>query len=256
METVFRAIAFAGIAMLAACGIGATETHAASFADTTDAAAGAVSGDGNAAKIREALTSADGLAIVSGDIRLQIRSAGCEPFVEGLLVCEDDVQLDVAMPQVKLQQTLHPATVMLKAGSLVYRGPLHAGERPDAHSFIISDVNADGREDLILWSGRHGAYGGPSFQVYLFDEGDGQLHLSEAFSELTVGYIGIFGVDGRTVTTDAKSGCCLHVQETYVIEESIPELVARVTTEEEADGTAKVTTERLLDGKLQVVDDE
>ncbi|GGJ97338.1 XAC2610-related protein [Luteimonas terricola] len=256
METVFRAIAFAGVATLAACGTGATETHAASFVDTTDTAPGAVSGDGNAAKINEALASADGLAIVSGDIHLRLRSAGCEPFVEGLLACEDDVRLDVAMPRAQLQQTLHPAAVMLKAGSLVYRGPLHADDRPDAHSFIISDVNADGREDLILWSGRDGAYGGPSFQVYLFDEGDGQLHLSEAFSELTVGYVGIFGVDGRAITTDAKSGCCLHVQETYVVEASVPELVERVTTEEEADGTAKVTTERLLDGKLQIVDDE
>ncbi|MEN1941348.1 hypothetical protein WCE39_09670 [Luteimonas sp. MJ174] len=255
METVFRAIAFAGVATLAACGTGATETHAASFADTKDAAPGAVSGDGNAAEINEALASADGLAIVSGDIRLQLR-AGCEPFVEGLLICEDDVRLDVAMPQVKLQQTLNPAALMLQTGSLVYRGPLHADDRPDAHSFIISDVNADGREDLILWSGRDGAYGGPSFQVYLFDEGDGQLHLSEAFSELTVGYVGIFGVDGRSITTDAKSGCCLHVQETYVVETSVPELVERVTTEEEADGIAKVTTERLLDGKLQIVDDE
>ena len=129
-------------------------------------------------------------------------------------------------------------------------------DRPDAHSFIISDVDADGFEDLILWSGREGAYGGPSFHVYLFDEGTGRLQSSEPFSGLTVGYVGIFGVDGRSIPANSESGCCTHIQETYKVEARVPKLVERITTEVEADGSAQVTTERSLDGKLQTVHEE
>lgn len=248
METVFRGMLLGALATVAACGGGAADAQAATAAESE------TSNGTGPAELRDKLGGPNGFTIAAGDIELRLTARGCETFVEGLLVCANDVRVDVLMPLQQLRQSLHPPATMLKSDSLVYRGPLEADDRPDPHSFVISDVNADGREDLIIWVGREGAYGGPSFQVYLYDESARQLRLSEPFSDLTVGYIGLFGVTGRSITTNASSGCCLHIEETYVVEADVPQLVQRVTTEDSSHGEPKVTTERLVDGRLRPVD--
>lgn len=256
METMVRAIGLAGLPMLAACGLGQTEVHSVPVAGTFDAVPAPASAISAIAGIREALGSVEGFAIESTGIDIRLGASGCESFVEGLLMCSDDVRLQVSIPGEQLQQTVRPAAVILKAGSLLYRGPLHPDDKPDSHSLVISDVNADGHEDLMLWSGREGAYGGPSFEVYLFHEGERQFRLSEPFSDLTIGYLGLFGVSGRSLTVDAQNGCCVHVRETYVVEADAPKLFERITTETAANGTSKVITERVVDGELQIVSDE
>ena len=201
----------------------------------------------------ESLSDGGGLRIEAGSIQLHLRAGRCEHLVEGLLACDDGLELAVSTVDRKLQQTLRPASILLKRDALVYRGQLPVDARPEAHSFVISDVDADGKDDLLLWSGREGAYGGPSFDVYLFDEGRSEFRFNEGMSDLTKGYVGLFGVDGQLIVANAQSGCCLRVQETYVLEDDHPKLVER-TTVDARPGLEPVTVkERVINGELRVV---
>jgi hypothetical protein len=120
---------------------------------------------------------------------------------------------------------------------------------------VISDVNADDHEDVLLWSGRDGAYGGPSFDVYLFNESLRTFRLNQALSDLTVGYTGLFGVDGARITADSLIGCCVRVRETYLVSAGRLELVERVTTDDSILGAPATVTERLVEGELRVIVD-
>lgn len=241
MGTVLRTTVFAGAWALAGCG------------------AGGASGpphEADAPATREALASEAGLVAESGGVSLQLKAQACEDFVERLLICQGDIRLQVTMPEQDVEQTLHPRSIIVRSDALLYRGALRMADRPDPHTFVVSDVNADGHEDLILWSGREGAYGGPSFHVHLFDPRQDSFVPSEPFSDLTVGYLGLFSVEDGLIKANSESGCCLQVQETYAVEANEPKLVERVTTESAAGEKRSVKRERLVDGRLMVVGNE
>lgn len=252
MDMEFRAMALAAVVMLAAC----DDDASGKMASGTDANAIPTAGHPATQSIHSALASPDGLSIDSGGFSMRLRASACEPFVEGLLACDGDISLDVSVADAGLRQTLRPASILLRTDALIHHGPLPVDTRPEAHSFVVSDVNADGHEDLLLWSGRNGANGGASYDVHLFDEGDRQLRFNQAFSDLTTGYSGLFGIDGDRITASVTSGCCVHVRETYGVRANVPVLVERITTDESVDGAPRTIIERLADGEMQVVDAE
>lgn len=243
MDMEFRALVLAGVLVVSACVPASSEAVATAG---TDAAEGMPD---STLDVR----MADGLRVDAGDIGMHLAASRCEAVSDGLLACGGGVRLDVSMPRENLRQVLNPATAMVKDDALAYRGPLPADARPEPHTIVISDVNGDGHEDLLLWSGLEGAYGGPSFDVYLFDRQARELRHSQAFSDLTVGYTGLFGVNGTRITTDARSGCCTRIHETWSVRNDEPELVERITTGGEP-GDATSVRERLVDGEMRRVD--
>lgn len=245
MDMEFRAlgVALAGAMVVGACVPASSEAVATAGTDAPE---------GMPDSTLDALM-ARGLRVDAGDIRMRLAAGRCETVSDGLMACGGDVRLDVSMPRENLRQVLNPAKAMVKDDTLAYRGPLPADARPEPHTVVISDVNGDGHEDLLLWSGLEGAYGGPSFDVYLFDPQARGLRHSQAFSDLTVGYTGLFGVDGTRITTDARSGCCTRIHETWSVRNDGPELVERITTES-GPGDATTVRERLVDGEMRRVD--
>lgn len=136
-----------------------------------------------------------------------------------------------------------------------YRGPLDESYSGNGHSFFLTDVDGDGNEDFIAWTGKDGAYGGPSYDVLLFDAKSNDFAVSPRLSELTIGANGIFRIVGNRLTTTSTDGCCTRVVDTYALDKSEPTLVERVTeTSDPETGVVVSRTERMVQGKLRTVD--
>lgn len=193
------------------------------------------------------------MTLSAGDMRFTLTAPSCRPVSDGLSVCEGNVQL-IATPADGASQTLRPAALYLNQRATLYRGAVAQRDRRASQSIIVSDVNGDGRDDLALWTGTRGGYGGASYDIYLFDATKKTFVRSAAFSELTVGRDGFFTiVDGRIRTT-SKSGCCLHTEEFHVVEKNAPKLVERIV--EDATGnraSPKRTVSKLVDGRMREV---
>ena len=97
-------------------------------------------------------------------------------------------------------------------------------ELPYDKQSILScqDFNFDGKEDLAIMDGQKSCYGGPSYQIYLYDKGT--LKYSVKFTVLSQSYCGMFTVNtaAKTLQTMTKSGCCWHQYTTFKVEKNIP----------------------------------
>ena len=193
------------------------------------------------------------MTLSAGNMRFALTAPSCRLVSDGLSVCEGNVQL-IATPADGASQTLRPATLYLNDRATLYRGAVAQRDRRASQSIIVSDVNGDGRDDLALWTGTRGGYGGASYDIYLSDAAGKTFARSAAFSELTVGRDGFFTiVDGR-IRTSAKSGCCLHTEEFHVVEKNAPKLVERIVEDATANRAAPTrTVSKLVDGRMREV---
>lgn len=166
--------------------------------------------------------------------------------------CEGDTYVDFAHEGQKHSILL--TSLYIDRTATFYRGPLDQQYKQNGHSFVLTDVDGDGREDLIVWTGKEGAYGGPSYEVLLYDQQERQFNVAPMLSELTVGANGLFSIkDGRLVTS-SSDGCCMRVFDTFTVTNGEPSLVERVTeTRDEAGGAISTKTERMVDGQLHEV---
>ncbi len=200
-----------------------------------------------------ALDESGRMTLSAGDMRFALSAPSCRPVSDGLSVCEGNVQLTATRAD-GASQTLRPAALYLNQRATLYRGPVAQRDRRASQSIIVSDVNGDGRDDLALWTGTRGGYGGASYDIYLSDAAGKTFARSAAFSELTVGRDGFFTiVDGRIRTT-SKSGCCLHTEEFHVVEKNAPKLVERIVEDATGNRAAPTrTVSKLVDGRMREV---
>jgi len=125
----------------------------------------------------------------------------------------------------------------------------------DEYSLIFGDFNFDANEDLAVCNGRNGGYGGPSYNVYLYNAKSKKFIENVRLSKLTEGYLGLFFVDSkkRQLLAYSKSGCCYHETEVYKVIHNKPVLAEKIIEEASGDDATgyvvKVTTRKLLNGK-------
>ena len=108
---------------------------------------------------------------------------------------------------------------------------------------IFEDFNFDGQQDLAIRNGNESSYGGPSYDVYVFNKTRQQFVPSSELTELAVENLGMFQTDDKRkrLITFAKSGCCFHITSEYaVIPNKGLKLVHEVT--EDATGTGEQVT--------------
>ena len=122
---------------------------------------------------------------------------------------------------------------------------------------IFDDFNFDGTEDIAIRNGNEGPYGGPTYDVYVYNKTHKHFVFSSDLSALTHENLGMFHVDhdNKRIHTLSKSGCCYHIAEEYqVIPKKglvkVKEFIEDATLEY-PDGEKRVTvTERhLIKGK-------
>lgn len=104
----------------------------------------------------------------------------------------------------------------------------------DQSIVIFDDFNFDGKNDLALKTGNYSCYGGPSYNVYLFQKE--KFILNKEFSDLAQENCGFFDVDveKKQIHSMTKSGCCWHKSSDYSIKNG--KLFLIKSTEESYDG--------------------
>lgn len=166
-----------------------------------------------------------------GDALITMRSDGCTHRVATELICSN-VHLSIStpalhrqtllLPEVWLPRTIrqgHPATTG-------FRGSLHAGFAEGLYGIMLSDINADGHEDLMVWTGPDGTYGDPSYTYYLYDTRTRRLVENTALAELMEGNSLSRIVDGRLFAW-YRSGPCDRGEKVIGVRDNIPEILAR-----------------------------
>lgn len=178
------------------------------------------------------------------DVKLQIDN--CETDT-----CEGEAKiLLVKKGQKKNFQTIEMANVLLELG---------ADQKPTANlielygennsGIIFDDYNFDGIEDLAIRNGNNGAYGGPSYDVYLFSKTKNQFVENAFLTELASNNLGMFTIDkkAKTIETFTKSGCCWHQTTRYKIVNNKPKKVYVLTEDAmNGDGEKEITTTEIL----------
>ncbi len=193
------------------------------------------------------------MMLSAGDLRFELAVPSCRPVSDALSVCDKSIELTATRGE-GASQTLRPAVLYLNARGTLYRGPSARRDRRESQSIIVSDVNGDGHDDLALWTGMRGGYGGASYDIHLFDATKKTFVRSAAFSELTVGNDGFFAVNEGRIRTSSKSGCCLHTEEFHVVEKNAPKLVERIVEDATGNRAApKRTVSKLVDGRMREV---
>lgn len=117
---------------------------------------------------------------------------------------------------------------------------------------IFDDFNFDGTEDMAIRNGNESSYGGPSYDVYVFNITKKQLVLSEELTVLAHENLGMFNTDSerKRLITYSKSGCCWHLTTEYSVF-SQRGLFKVYELEEDATGgeKVKVTRKEFIDDK-------
>jgi hypothetical protein len=130
----------------------------------------------------------------------------------------------------------------------------------EEYTFVFEDFDFDGEEDLAVCNGRNGGYGGPSYNVYLFDKRSKKFVENRWLSRLTEGvYLGLFFPDPKKkrLSVYSKSGCCYHETEVYSVVRGRPVLVEKVVEEatstvDETEMLVTTTTKRRVGGRWVV----
>jgi uncharacterized protein len=118
----------------------------------------------------------------------------------------------------------------------------------------VGDFNFDGHEDFAIQNGNEGAYGQPSYSVYLFEPTRGIFEFNEALSRLTNNTLGMFQIDsqGRHLVTFSKSGCCYRETVDYAVNNNVPVPVSRVTEDGSKDPKQVIVShESYVNGRWQ-----
>lgn len=234
----------------AAAGMPAATADAAADRSTT----GTPKENGSAMAISKnaSLDDTGALAVEAGDLFFLLKAGGCQEEGETIKLCDAGVELTVVRPA-GAKQVLHVDAVYLDSAATLYRGPVDASYEQNGHTFVVTDVNGDSAEDLLVWTGKEGNYGGPSYDVYLFDPVRKEWVFSREFTDLIPGTNGLFRVEQGKIKTASTEGCCFHAFDTYEVRDGRPVLVERVT-EDANDPNAPVTrTERLINGEMREV---
>jgi hypothetical protein len=118
---------------------------------------------------------------------------------------------------------------------------------------IFDDFNFDGAEDLALRNGNDGSYGGPSYDVLLFNKATGKFIKNNALTALGSENLGLFEIDKKqkTIETFNKSGCCWHQTTRYRFVNNRLQKIY-VFTEDAAGADGKkvyLITEKLINGR-------
>lgn len=160
------------------------------------------------------------------DTTLSLQSDGCSG--QRALVCTN-ATVQLSAPALG-EQTLSLAQVVfapkVQSGTTAYSGSLASGFVEGWHSFMLSDINADGHEDLLVWTGFDGAYGDPSYTYYLYDAGSKRLVENRALAELVRGHSLSRIADGRLYVW-YRSGACERGEKTIDAREAAPKIVER-----------------------------
>jgi hypothetical protein len=166
-----------------------------------------------------------------GDAVITMQSDGCTHRMITKLICSN-VRLMISTPTLHRQMLALPEVWLPRAippdrpATTGFRGSLHAGFAEGRYGIMLSDINVDGHEDLMVWTGPDGTYGDPSYTYYLYDTETRGLVENTALAKLMEGNSLSRIVDGRLFAW-YRSGPCDRGEKVIGIRGNTPEILAR-----------------------------
>lgn len=177
------------------------------------------------------------------DVKIQI--GNCETDT-----CEGDATISlIGKGQRKNFQKIEMPNVFLELGE---------DQKPTANlielygennsGIIFDDYDFDGIEDLAIRNGNNGAYGGPSYSVFLFSKTKNRFIENASLTTLANENLGMFAVDkkAKTIETFTKSGCCWHQTTRYKVVNNKPKKVYVFTEDVMNSGENEISTIEIL----------
>ncbi|HEY4373921.1 MAG TPA: FG-GAP repeat protein [Burkholderiales bacterium] len=89
----------------------------------------------------------------------------------------------------------------------------------DQSALIAGDFNFDGSTDLAIRNGNNSGYGGPSYDVYVYNVTRRKFVPAPDLTDLASTKLGMFQVDAKRkrLVTMEKDGCCWHLISEYAV---------------------------------------
>ncbi|KAF1723918.1 hypothetical protein CSC78_14210 [Pseudoxanthomonas japonensis] len=147
-----------------------------------------------------------------GDARIILQTDGCSDRMINRLICSN-ARLTISTSTLRQQTLLLPEVWIPKAvppdrpEETGYRGSLAEGFAKGRHGVMLSDINVDGHEDVVVWSGSDGTYGDPSYTYFLYDANARRLVENKSLAKLMEWHSLSRIVDGRLFAW-YRSGPC------------------------------------------------
>lgn len=118
---------------------------------------------------------------------------------------------------------------------------------------IFLDFNFDGEEDLAIRNANNSGYGGPSYDIYLFDKNKKKFSINKALTEIASTNLGMFKTDTKRkrIIAFSKSGCCWHKTIEYAVKSDKPIELYKLTEDATQNNgeLVEVTTEIFKNNK-------
>lgn len=157
---------------------------------------------------------------------INIYSDKCVNNIESVNVCEN-ATLTISISKHHSKQNIKLNHIFINTEKTVFSGKLDNNYSDDQYTIILSDVNNDGSEDLIIQTGKEGNYGGPSFDVFIYQKDKKQFIYNKIFSNLTKNAGNLFRTKGDKLYIFSTSGCCERSYLTYKIQKNSVKLIRK-----------------------------
>lgn len=133
--------------------------------------------------------------------------------------CEGPAEIHITKKNAGLVQTLKTPDLAVYLNANGKLPANHTVLYSDQSAVVADDFNFDGSTDIAIRNGNNSAYGGPSYDVYVYNISKRKFVLSDELTELATSKLGMFSVDKarKRLITFEKSGCCWHQTTHYAI---------------------------------------
>ncbi|MEJ2795622.1 FG-GAP repeat protein [Iodobacter sp. LRB] len=133
--------------------------------------------------------------------------------------CEGPAEIHITKKNGGLVQTLKTPDLAVYLNANKKLPANHTVLYSDQSAVVADDFNFDGTTDIAIRNGNNSAYGGPSYDVYVYNISKRKFVLSDELTELATSKLGMFSVDKarKRLITFEKSGCCWHQTTHYAV---------------------------------------
>ena len=166
--------------------------------------------------------------LILGDARITVSVDACPGVKSDLFRACENVRLVLSTPDMANQHLKLPEVIFSEDGNdaSALRGSLEQGFARGKYSLMLLDLNNDGHEDLMAWTGFDGSYGDPSYTYFLYDA-DAQAFVENTAIQALVEMHSLSRVVDGQLEFWYRSGPCERGEKSIRFRGMTPEIVQR-----------------------------
>lgn len=173
-------------------------------------------------------TSQGSATLILGDARIAVTVDDCPTARNDFFHACENVRLVVSTPDIADQHLQLPRVIFSdrEDDASAKRGSLEHGFAWGKYSLMLLDLNNDGHEDLMAWTGFEGNYGDPSYTYLLYDP-DTQAFVENTAIQALIEMHSLSQVVDGQLEFWYRSGPCLRGEKSIRFEGQTPRIIAR-----------------------------